>query len=249
MFRDSNDTVTSYSSSTAVPLRSSEERYATLLLTDNALVRAGLTHILSNTCFVMMDAPAAVPDLCLIDASGSSERLLEAVATVKSKHPVCKVTLIDSGNDPSFVQKAISAGVDGFCAATSAREVLMKSLELIMLGEKVLPSALIQTLLNQLGGTASPAHLLVGDNPPDPRVHKLSPREKVILQSIMSGDANKVIARKLDVAEATVKVHVKAILRKVGAANRTQAAMWAAGHLTHVHQPSLTDVRDAPLSS
>ena len=65
----------------------------------------------------------------------------------------------------------------------------------------------------------------------DPKVLKLSPRERAILQSIMSGDPNKVIARKLDVAEATVKVHVKAILRKIGAANRAQAAMWAAGHL------------------
>jgi two-component system nitrate/nitrite response regulator NarL len=53
----------------------------------------------------------------------------------------------------------------------------------------------------------------------------------VILQSLLGGDPNKVIARKLDITEATIKVHVKAILRKIGAANRTQAAMWATGHL------------------
>jgi two-component system nitrate/nitrite response regulator NarL len=47
----------------------------------------------------------------------------------------------------------------------------------------------------------------------------------------MQGSPNKIIARKLDVAEATVKVHVKAILRKTGAANRTQAAVWATEHL------------------
>jgi two-component system nitrate/nitrite response regulator NarL len=47
----------------------------------------------------------------------------------------------------------------------------------------------------------------------------------------MDGEPNKVIARKLHVAEATVKVHIKAILRKIGVANRTQAAMWAKGHL------------------
>jgi two-component system nitrate/nitrite response regulator NarL len=86
----------------------------------------------------------------------------------------------------------------------------------------------------------------VRGNPPDPRVHKLSPREKVVLQSIMGGDANKVIARRLDVTEATVKVHVKAILRKVGAANRTQAAMWATGHLTDIHQSSVADMKEAP---
>nr|WP_256439492.1 LuxR C-terminal-related transcriptional regulator [Microvirga sp. HBU67558] len=66
---------------------------------------------------------------------------------------------------------------------------------------------------------------------PDPKVQKLSPRETVILQSLMGGDPNKVIARKLEITEATIKVHVKAILRKIGVANRTQAAMWATGNL------------------
>ncbi len=59
----------------------------------------------------------------------------------------------------------------------------------------------------------------------------LSTRESQILHCLTDGAPNKVIARKLDVAEATVKVHVKAILRKIGAANRTQAAMWATTHL------------------
>ncbi len=63
-------------------------------------------------------------------------------------------------------------------------------------------------------------------------MHSLSPREAEILRSLMRGEPNKVIARKLDVTEATIKVHVKAILRKVGAANRTQAALWATEHLT-----------------
>jgi two-component system nitrate/nitrite response regulator NarL len=48
----------------------------------------------------------------------------------------------------------------------------------------------------------------------------------------MDGDSNKIIARKFDITEATVKVHVKAILRKIQAKNRTQAAIWAASHLT-----------------
>jgi two-component system nitrate/nitrite response regulator NarL len=56
---------------------------------------------------------------------------------------------------------------------------------------------------------------------------RLSPQESRILNSLAEGHSNKVIARKLGAAEATVKVHVKSILRKIGAANRTQAAMWA----------------------
>ena len=52
------------------------------------------------------------------------------------------------------------------------------------------------------------------------------------MQCLMQGAPNKIIARQLDVAEATVKVHVKAILRKIQVANRTQAAMWAVEHMS-----------------
>ena len=55
----------------------------------------------------------------------------------------------------------------------------------------------------------------------------------------MEGTPNKLIARKLHVTEATVKVHVKAILRKIGATNRTQAAMWAIDHLPQQAEASL----------
>jgi two-component system nitrate/nitrite response regulator NarL len=60
---------------------------------------------------------------------------------------------------------------------------------------------------------------------------KLSPREIQILNCLKEGAPNKAIARKLDITEATIKVHVKAILRKIGASNRTQAAMWASKRL------------------
>ena len=55
---------------------------------------------------------------------------------------------------------------------------------------------------------------------------QLSPRERSILRYLIEGDSNKSIARKIDIAEGTVKVHVKAILRKIRAHNRTQAAIW-----------------------
>jgi two-component system nitrate/nitrite response regulator NarL len=64
----------------------------------------------------------------------------------------------------------------------------------------------------------------------------LSARETVILRCLMQGDSNKLIARRFDITEATVKVHVKAILRKIHAKNRTQAAIWAASNLRSVGQ-------------
>lgn len=204
------------------------------LLCEKPLVRAGLTYLLAGTAFTVVEAPHAEPSLHLIDAADTSEQVLDTVRSIKSEHPLSKVALLGSEFDPDFVLAASAAGVDGFCSTTSRREVLIKSLELIMLGEKMIPGALVHALLSQAPKALSPVAGTPGPHSHDAKVSSLSPRERVILQAIMGGDPNKVIARKLDVAEATVKVHVKAILRKVGAANRTQAAMWAAGHLAEV---------------
>ena len=67
----------------------------------------------------------------------------------------------------------------------------------------------------------------------EPTAPLLSPQEKVILRCIIEGESNKCIARKINVTEATVKVHVKAILRKIRVQNRTQAAVWGMNNGCH----------------
>jgi DNA-binding NarL/FixJ family response regulator len=83
---------------------------------------------------------------------------------------------------------------------------------------------------------AAPIVLPLPDPMPAPAHVRLSPREKAILYGLMDGCSNKVIARKLNVAEATIKVHVKAVLRKLRMNNRTQAAIWAYGNVTVLAQ-------------
>ncbi|WP_165820052.1 response regulator transcription factor [Microvirga sp. KLBC 81] len=137
--------------------------------------------------------------------------------------------------DPNFVRQGRDAGADGFCLSTTGRDVLIKSLELAMLGEAVLPAALVSSLLDDLPVRSEPGFLDAKSSvqtSPDLRVHNLSNREVEILKCLMQGASNKIIARQFDVVEATVKVHIKAILRKIGAANRTQAAMWATTRLS-----------------
>jgi two-component system nitrate/nitrite response regulator NarL len=218
--------------------------YATELLCGNALLYAGLAQLLSGTCFEVLDgvsngsAPSqprtqSEPALYIVDATGSSEQALEFVRDAKARHPAARVVAIGNQPDWQSVHAAVSAGVDSFCLATSGREVLIKSLELTMLGERILPGSLVRALFdNELTQSGTAEVIPLSDHrAPDPKAQKLSPRETVILQSLMGGDPNKVIARKLDITEATIKVHVKAILRKIGVANRTQAAMWATGNL------------------
>ena len=100
--------------------------------------------------------------------------------------------------------------------------MFVKSLDLVVLGEAVLPVSALD--LCYLGGSY--------EFGVEHRIKGLSARETMILRCLMDGDSNKIIARKFDITEATVKVHVKAILRKIQAKNRTQAAIWAASHLS-----------------
>ncbi len=89
-----------------------------------------------------------------------------------------------------------------------------------MLGEKVFPTHLAALLVNGVANTV-PANI-----PPD-NSFGLSEREMQILQCLVQGDSNKLIANRLSITEATVKVHMKSLLRKINVSNRTQAAIWA----------------------
>lgn len=213
------------------------QHVATALLCGNALLEAGLRQLLAGTRFSVAergrsgDSSSVDPTraLYIVDASGSPQQIIALVEDAKRQHPSAHIVAIATSFDLNLVQLAVAAGVDSFCLTTGGREVLINVLELTVLGEQVLPRSAVDSLLNHastvsgLGRTPSASE----QSALDPRVTKLSPRETVILQSLMGGDANKVIARRLEITESTIKVHVKSILRKIGAANRTQAAMWA----------------------
>jgi two-component system nitrate/nitrite response regulator NarL len=208
------------------------------LLCANSLLGAGLTHLLTGTRFAVAVSGRtgdsslsgqAEPALYIIDASGSPEQTIMLVEDAKRHHPLARIAAIATSFDLNLIQLAVSAGVDSFCLATVSREVLINVLELTVLGEQILPRSVVDSLLDHAATVSGFARTSSASekSAPDPKVQKLSPRETVILQSLMGGDANKVIARKLEITESTIKVHVKSILRKIGAANRTQAAMWA----------------------
>jgi two-component system nitrate/nitrite response regulator NarL len=134
---------------------------------------------------------------------------------------------------------ALNAGAGGYCLSTSGCDTLVKYLDLVMLGETVFPSTMFFSavigqseagaLLNTYSSVGADRVQTIASALP---ARMLSTREAEILHCLMEGAPNKTIARKLDVAEATVKVHVKAILRKIRVTNRTQAAMWAVAHLS-----------------
>ncbi len=216
------------------------------LLCENSLVRAGILHILDGTPFTVAEEledssgrlapPDAAPTLYIIHESHSAGALAEMVADLKAQCPSARVVVLADCLDPTTMMRALKAGMNGLCSTRMGRDALIKVLELVMLGETFIPSALLFTTLGEMsqahegGPNIRPA--LTPTNDTATRTHKLSSREVEILEHLMEGESNKVIARKLAIAEATIKVHVKSVLRKVRVANRTQAAMWATAHLS-----------------
>jgi two-component system nitrate/nitrite response regulator NarL len=215
---------------------------ATALICDSFLLRSALENILRDTPFAISETASVTGPrrvyhcavntaLMIIEASQNTGRVIEVIKQVKGLSPETQIVALADQFNLSFVQTAHEAGVTGFCLTTGGPEVLIKALELVMLGESVLPFEVVRSIIDRtpqdqpLQGSTAESKLS------DLKECKLSAREAQILICLTEGAPNKVIARKFDITEATIKVHVKAILRKIGVANRTQAAMWASERL------------------
>ena len=212
------------------------------LICDSFLLRSGLENILRGTPFAITEAASVTGPkrlyhcavntaLMIIEANQNTGRVLDVIKEVRAQSPETRIVALADQFELGFVQTAHEAGVKGFCLTASSPEVLINSLELVMLGESILPFEVIRSIMDRTPQD-QPLQERAGEPKlPDLKECKLSAREAEILGCLTKGEANKVIARKLDITEATIKVHVKAILRKIGASNRTQAAMWASQRL------------------
>lgn len=214
----------------------------TLLIEPNTLLREGLKRILAETPYKLVASAASLdevqrdwpaegePFLLIIDAANDHELRCGQIAQLKAETQYARVVMLVDHYDLKRVLAAFQAGADAYLIKTVSCEVLVKSLDLVMLGEAVYPSAVLNLLRDHANGVDEDNAEHGGEEQESPP-RGLSVRETVILRCLMEGDSNKLIARKFDITEATVKVHVKAILRKIRAKNRTQAAIWAASHL------------------
>jgi two-component system, NarL family, nitrate/nitrite response regulator NarL len=218
----------------------------TVLMGGNSLTRAGIKHILSETSFQIHDDavhhesslspfPDAEVVLFILEATRSLGEIAGLIMGLKVQCEAARIVLLPDNVDGDLVVLAYQAGAAGVLHTATAPQILIKSLELIALGERVFPAAAILSAANDMAHALrqeyQPGMTEVRINGHLPGQRNLSGREEAILRLLTEGAPNKVIARKLGVAEATVKVHIKAILRKIRAQNRTQAAMWATTHL------------------
>jgi two-component system nitrate/nitrite response regulator NarL len=221
--------------------------FTTVLVGKNSLLREGLARILRSENFRILASVSCADDfltskiephqaLFLIVHTGDDfDVALEQIELFRDRHPDGRIAIVADHYRPSELISAFRVGASGYfvdmtCAA------FIKSLELVMMGETIFPLAFLSFALDSESEhlcEAMPsdennkAILVTTDNALAPQ---LSSRENSILRCLINGDPNKCIARKMDIAEATVKVHVKAILRKIRVQNRTQAAIWGANN-------------------
>ena len=223
-------------------------RVATVLVAGNSLFREGLLLILSTTAFRVCKVAATIDDLSLQSTRTSrpflfligtgGDHAVTAPTTVerlRKQNPSARIVVLSDRCELNDALAVFRAGADGYLFEQISRDALIKSLDLVMLGVTILPAALTRLVGedHEMDSEDDPAVPAAQTEVPtfDHMPRKLSQQETRILRCLMQGEPNKIIARQFDITEATVKVHIKAILRKISVRNRTQAAVWAQSHL------------------
>jgi two-component system nitrate/nitrite response regulator NarL len=217
-----------------------------------------LKHVLRETrfrvcfeCSDLGDVPETAirdsqPSIILIGIGAAAEQDLSRIETLKRTHDHLLIVVLADGTGLESFLTAMDAGADSYVEKDYVpTATLVLALDLALSREAIVPLALMRVLKDRVrerpvaesvidvNGKTDLSEHTAGQLAPDVLSYSdigLSKRERMILWHLTQGAPNKQIARELLVAEATVKVHVKALLRKIRAKNRTQAAMWAIGN-------------------
>lgn len=226
--------------------------FSIVLTGENSLRKEGLARILNAESFQVLASTSDADDLLgdgalqkvpisqgvllLIVHTGDDFRpTIEQIDAFKRRHADGRVAVVADQYRLTDLAAALRAGATGYFIDVMNCDAFIKSIELVMMGGTVFPPAFLTSALDADESDADDAPVSNDDDrtvaeTDDRLARQLSPREVSILQCLIEGDSNKCIARKINIAEATVKVHIKAILRKIRVQNRTQAAIWGLNH-------------------
>lgn len=208
-----------------------------LIVDDHQLFRSGLVLLLSKiyedvTVSEAVDPETALAriaaepafDLVLLDVAMPGMEELEGLQRIIDRMPSVPVVMLSAVEDSDQVFRAIGMGARGYILKASSEKVLQHAISLAMSGETYIPSGVFVADGGRLRPTGD---ALIHAAPVTGPLAVLTDRQRDVLACMMDGSPNKEIARELGLLESTVKAHVKAILKKLGAANRTQASMIA----------------------
>lgn len=213
---------------------------------DHTLFRRGLIALLSQDGRLEIVGEAGdmgealrgagryAPDVILLDNHLPGVRGVDGIAALKDAYPGAHVLMLTVSENEEDLAAAMHAGADGYLLKTVESDQLCDSIVKVMGGESVISPEMLTKFVTVFRAKASGQAAAVGasgdaaGSAEDLALESLSGREREILVLIARGDSNKVIARELDIAETTVKVHVQHIFRKLNLTSRVQVAVYAA---------------------
>lgn len=204
-----------------------------LLADDHAMVRDGLVPFLErlqpNTTVIeagtfpdALNAARNATDLglAILDLYMPGMDGLAGLGALRAEFPALPIVILSGSTKPEDALQAIEHGACGFVPKTMRGETILGVLRLVLSGEKYIPPF----LFDYRDTAAQPA---APGTAPGSTLASLTPRERDILEMIVDGAPNKVIARELNLQEVTVKAHLRNMFRKLDVANRTEAARTA----------------------
>jgi two-component system nitrate/nitrite response regulator NarL len=208
-----------------------------LVVDDHTLFRRGLIALLAGDArFEIVAeagdaseahrrAAATQPDVILLDNHMPGVNGVDALAGLKEVSPAARVLMLTVSEDERDLAAALRGGARGYLLKTMDSDMLVAAILRTMAGDSVVSPEMTSKLVSAFqSGQGEPPGTAVEDDP-DP-IDSLSPREREILAHIARGASNKEVARELGIAEATVKIHVQHILRKLNLSSRVQAAVY-----------------------
>lgn len=207
------------------------ERIRILLADDHALVRQGIRGLLetqpdfevvgeaSTGAEAVARARELLPDVILMDINMPGGGGIEATRVIKTEMPVTKILMLTVSEESQDLFDALKNGAQGYLLKNLKAEVLFENVRDVFRGEAPISSAMAAKILNDFSGRgAAPAY---------DRGACLTSREREVLQLVGEGLTNREIAKKLYIAENTVKIHLRNIMEKLHLGNRVQAAAYA----------------------
>ena len=211
-----------------------------LVVDDHTLFRRGLISLLAGDARFQVVAEAGdaneahrcaaatQPDVILLDNHMPGVTGVEALDGFKQAAPGARVLMLTVSEDERDLAAALRGGARGYLLKTMDSDMLAAAILRTMAGDSVISPEMTSKLVSAFQSRQGETTTSAAEVDSDP-IHSLSPREREILDHIARGASNKEMARQLGIAEATVKIHVQHILRKLNLSSRVQAAVYLTG--------------------
>ncbi|WP_311222987.1 MULTISPECIES: response regulator [unclassified Acidovorax] len=211
-----------------------------LVVDDHTLFRRGLIALLGqykglrvageagDAAEAMRLAPVVRPHVILLDNHLPGVRGVDAIRGLREAAPDARILMLTVSEDGNDLAQALRNGAQGYLLKTIEGDLLADAIHRAARGDTVVSPEMIGRLVQALQQPDPAAQAVAEPAAPQAEHTPLSPRELEVLGEIAHGASNKEIARTLDIAETTVKIHVQHILRKLGLSSRVQAAVYAA---------------------